>query len=241
MCGRYSNVKKAIPNEHRYAVRYAGISPEPTYNAAPSQLLPVMPTFSNTVEYFSWGLVPAWANDLKTNKPINARAESLATSAMFRSLLSSKRCLVPADGFYEWQVQTITQTDLFGNPTTNKRKEKKQPYRIALKNDELFSFAGLWDEWVDKNTGEVLKTFTIITTAANELMRPIHDRMPVILTPEAEELWLDEHETNKSLLLDLLKPYDAQAMKAYPISELVNSPANNSAELLNSLKFNILN
>ncbi|PIQ21286.1 MAG: hypothetical protein COW65_10030 [Cytophagales bacterium CG18_big_fil_WC_8_21_14_2_50_42_9] len=129
----------------------------------------------------------------------------------------------------------MPQTDLFGNLVSDKGKSKKQPYRIALTNDDLFSFAGLWDEWIDENTGEVFKTFTIITTEANDLMRPIHDRMPVILTPDAEELWLDEHETNKNLLLDLLRPYDAKKMKAYPISELINSPANNSAELLNSL------
>jgi len=235
MCGRYSNAKKKIPKEHRYADRYAGITPAPTYNAAPSQLLPVMPTQNNKVEFFNWGLLPTWAKDIKTIKPINARAESLTTNPLFRSLISSKRCLVPADGFYEWQVQSMPQTDLFGNLVSDKGKSKKQPYRIALTNDDLFSFAGLWDEWIDENTGEVFKTFTIITTEANDLMRPIHDRMPVILTPDAEELWLDEHETNKNLLLDLLRPYDAKKMKAYPISELINSPANNSAELLNSL------
>jgi len=235
MCGRYTNVKKAIPKEHRYAARYAGITPEPTYNAAPSQVLPVMPTHSNKVEFFSWGLMPSWAKEFKTTKPINARAESITTNPLYRSLISSKRCLVPADGFYEWQIQLILQTDLFGNPTSAKGKQKKQPYRIALINDDLFSFAGLWDEWVDKNSGEVLKTFTIITTDANSLMQHIHNRMPVILTPDAEELWLDENETDKNALLDILKPYKANLMKAYPVSELVNSPANNSAELLNSL------
>ena len=235
MCGRYSNFKKTIPKDHRYAARFTGIKPEPTFNAAPSQLLPVMPTQSNKVEFYSWGLLPAWAKDVKAAKLINARAESLATNPMFRNLISSKRCLVPADGFYEWQVQAAAQTDLFGNPISSKGKVKKQPYRITLKNEEIFSFAGLWDEWVDKNTGEILKTFTIITTEANELMRPIHDRMPVILTPETEVLWLDEHEKDKKMLMEVLKPYDAQEMQAYPITDLINSPANNSAELLNSL------
>jgi len=201
----------------------------------PAQVLPVMPTQSNKVEFFSWGLVPSWSKDLKTNKPINARAESITSSSMFRSLVSSKRCLVPADGFYEWQVQAATQTDLFGNPITIKGKKKKQPFRITLKNDDLFSFAGLWDEWVDKNTGDVLKTFTIITTEANELMRPIHNRMPVILTPETEVIWLNEHETNPNNLIDILQPYASNLMQACLISDLINSPANNSAELLNSL------
>ena len=231
MCGRYSLVKKVIPKEHRYAAKFAGIEPEPTYNAAPSQLLPVMPLDSPKAEYFSWGLLPSWAKDAKMHRPINARAETLTTNGMFRNLLARKRCLVPADGFYEWQVQA-PGTDLFGNASAVKGKPKKQPYRITLKNEDLFSFAGLFDTWVDKNTGEEMKTFTIITTEANELVKPIHDRMPVILTPEAEELWLDEHEKD---VLDLLKPYDAAKMKAYPISDLINSPAHNTAEVLHSL------
>ena len=101
-----------------------------------------------------------------------------------------------------------------------------------MKNDELFSFAGLYDTWVDKSSGEEIKTFTIITTEANELVKPIHDRMPVILTAEAEELWLNEQEKD---VIDLLKPYDADKMKAFPISNLINSPTNNSPEVLNSL------
>jgi putative SOS response-associated peptidase YedK len=137
---------------------------------------------------------------------------------MFRSLLGSKRCLVPADGFFEWQVT----------------EHGKVPFRIMLKSEVLFTFAGLWDEWADKSTGEVLHTFTIITTEANELVKPIHDRMPVILSPETEELWLDEHETQEDLLA-LLQPYAASKMKAYAVSPLVNSPVNNVPEVLNSL------
>ena len=106
-----------------------------------------------------------------------------------------------ADGFYEWQVTP----------------QGKVPHRILLESEDVFSFAGLWDEWADKGTGEVLHTFTIITTEANELVKPIHDRMPVILSPEAEELWLDGHERQEDLL-DLLRPYEAQQMKAYPVS-----------------------
>ena len=109
---------------------------------------------------------------------------------MFRNLLKSKRCLVPADGFFEWK----------------KTEQGKVPHRIILKSEELFSFAGLWDEWAEKQTGEVLHTFSIITTDANELVRPIHDRMPVILSPEAEELWLNENEPQEGLL-SLLEPY----------------------------------
>ncbi|WP_083919488.1 SOS response-associated peptidase [Pontibacter roseus] len=162
---------------------------------------------------------PFWAKDAKAVKrAINARAETLAEKPSFRSLLNSKRCLVPADGFFEWQVTG----------------QGKVPYRILLKNEELFTFAGLWDEWADKGTGEVLHTFTIITTEANDVVRPIHDRMPVILSPEAEELWLDEHEPQEDLLA-LLRPYKGEEMKAYPVSPLVNSPLNNVLEILNSL------
>lgn len=128
------------------------------------------------------------------------------------------RHLVPADGFYEWQVTG----------------QGKVPHRIQLQSEELFSFAGLWDEWTDRDTGEVLHTFAIITTEANELVKPIHDRMPVILTPEAEELWLNENESQLDLLT-MLAPYEAGEMKAYPVSPLVNSPLNNLPDVLNSL------
>ncbi len=108
------------------------------------------------------------------------------------------------------------------------------PHRILLESEELFTFAGLWDEWLDKGTGEILLTYAIITTEANDLVKSIHDRMPVILSPEAEELWLDEHEPQEGLL-SLLKPFDAGKMKAYAVSPLVNSPLNNTAEVINSL------
>jgi len=232
MCGRYSLIKKAIPKEHRYAAKFAGKEPEPNYNAAPSQFLPVITTANPQAVYFTWGLLPAWAKDANTKKSINARAESLLTNPMFRGLVSRKRCLIPADGFYEWQVKS--ELDMFGQPIATKAKAKKQPFRIALANDDLFSFAGLWDEWLDKSTGELYKSFTIITTDANALVKPIHDRMPVILTPANEERWLNAQE-NLEELLAVLQPYEASLMKAFPISNLVNSPANNTADILNSL------
>jgi putative SOS response-associated peptidase YedK len=233
MCGRYSVIKKSVPKQHRFAAKLTALEQEPHYNAAPSQRLPVIPAASQQAALFQWGLVPAWAKDLKIRKPINARAETLTTSPMFRSLISRKRCLVPADSFYEWQIKELPENTLFDMPApARKKKTAKQPYRILMKDEDLFSFAGLWDEWLDKSTGELLKTFTIITTEANEVVRPIHDRMPVILTPEAEEIWLDENEKD---VIDLLTPYDADKMKAYPISELINSPFNNTPEIINSL------
>jgi len=233
MCGRYSVVKKRVSPEHRYADKFAAIEQEPHYNAAPSQNLPVIPSSTQHIALFKWGLVPAWAKDLKTSKPINARAESLTTSPMFNRLIRSKRRLVPADSFYEWQEKEVKENTLFDLPATAKKgKTIKKPFRILMKDEDLFSFAGLWDEWMDKSTGELLRTFTIITIEANDVVKPIHDRMPVILTPEAEELWLDENEKD---VLDLLKPYAADKMRAYPIPNLINSPINNTPGIINSL------
>jgi putative SOS response-associated peptidase YedK len=233
MCGRYSVVKKQIPKDHRYAARFAGIDPAPTFNAAPSQSLPVIPNTSGQVELFTWGLVPGWSKDARGNRPINARAETIAISPMFNRLIRNKRCLVPADSFYEWQVKPVVENTLFGEaPLAGKANTIKVPYRIMMKDEDLFSFAGLYDEWLDKSTGEMLHTFTIITTEANELVRPIHERMPVILSPDAEELWLDPNEKE---VLDLLQPFDAGKMKAYRISNLVNSPANKKADIINPL------
>lgn len=219
MCGRYSVIPKA-KGESKVARLLEKHLKDAHYNAAPSQILPVVTNKQpDTIQFFSWGLQPFWAKDAKSIKrSINARAETLTEKPSFRSLLSSKRCLVPADGFYEWMVTP----------------QGKVPHRILLKDEELFSFAGLWDEWIDKRSGEVLHTYTIITTEANELVKPIHDRMPVILSKEEEVLWLDEHESQADLL-SLLKPYAANQMKTYPVSPLVNSPLNNVPEILNSL------
>ncbi|GAA4429213.1 SOS response-associated peptidase [Pontibacter saemangeumensis] len=219
MCGRYSVLPKA-KGDSKAAKLLAAQMREAHYNAAPSQHLPVITnTQPDTVQFFSWGLQPFWAKDVKSVKrSINARAETLTEKPSFRNLLKTKRCLVPADGFFEWQATP----------------EGKVPYRILLKGEDTFSFAGLWDEWLDKSTGELLHTYTIITTEANDLVKPIHDRMPVILSPEAEELWLDAHESQDELL-SLLHPFDAGKMKAYPVSPLVNSALNNVPEVINSL------
>lgn len=220
MCGRYSVLPKVNGSRSKAAEMIRKGLEEARYNAAPSQRLPVITsTQPNALQFFSWGLQPFWAKDAKSIKrAINARAETLPEKPMFRNLLKSKRCLVPADGFFEWQ----------------KKGKEKVPHRISLKSEELFTFAGLWDEWTDKETGEVLHTFSIITTEANELVRPIHDRMPVMLSPEAEELWLDENEPQEGLI-SLLLPYNSDEMKAYPVSPLVNSPHNNVPEVINSL------
>ncbi|WP_205502183.1 SOS response-associated peptidase [Rufibacter psychrotolerans] len=222
MCGRYS----VIPKKEKAAARRGGSSvaellhkyqEQARYNAAPSQLLPVITSQEpQTVQHFSWGLLPHWAKEKEHGlRPINARTETLLEKPGFRRLIGSKRCLVPADGFYEWK----------------KVGKAKAPYRILLKNEALFTFAGLWDEWVDPATGEVLRTFTVITTEPNELMAGIHNRMPAILHPEEEQIWLSSTD-DVQRVVELLKPYPAEEMKAYPVSALVNSPKHDVPALL---------
>ncbi|WP_255481298.1 SOS response-associated peptidase [Pontibacter sp. Tf4] len=167
---------------------------EARYNAAPSHLLPVVTGAKpDELQFFSWGLVPHWFTDLNSrSKPINARAETLLDKPSFRELITSKRCLVPANGFYEWRNTTAG----------------KIPYRFLLQSEALFSFAGLWDTWADKQTGKVLNTFTIISTQAYELVKPTHDRMPVVLYPEMEDTWLTANK-GYNKLRDLLQPFPA--------------------------------
>ena len=220
MCGRYTVLPEVKGNSSIVSELVQKKLKDSHYNAAPGQGLPVITNREpKKLQFFSWGLQPFWAKDAKAVKrAINARSETVAEKPMFRKLFKSKRCLVPADGFFEWQ----------------KKEKEKVPHRIMLKSEELFSFAGLWDEWTDKETGEMLHTFSIITTEANELVGSIHDRMPVILSPEAEELWLDENGPQEELL-SLLVPFRADEMKAFPVSQLVNSAVNNVPEVINSL------
>ena len=217
MCGRYTFIAPAPVIEQRFDATFAELAPA-TYNAAPSQRLPVVTNAApGQVQLLSWGLVPGWSRDPAGGpKPINARAETLAEKPSFRQLLRRRRCLVLADSFFEWQATP----------------EGKVPHRILLKNEQPFAFAGLWDEWLDRATGELHPTFTIITTEPNSLMVNIHNRMPVILpTRAAEHAWLDDGlklADHQQLLL----PYDAAAMREYVITKRVNSPANNDAEVL---------
>jgi putative SOS response-associated peptidase YedK len=163
-----------------------------------------------------WGLVPSWAKDASIgNKMINARAETLTEKRTFKALLGRKRCLVLADGFYEWQ----------------KRERGKLPMRFVLKDREPFAFAGLWDRW-RRPDGNELQSFTIITTGANDLLRPVHDRMPVILDREGEGEWLNMDLKDTTKLIPLLKPYPSGDMEAYCVSKLVNSPTNDRPECI---------
>jgi len=217
MCGRYTVISPAPALAKRFNAKEAS-SPAPNYNAAPSQALPIITNAaSGQIQFVSWGLVPSWSRDPAGGpKPINARAETLGEKPSFRQLLARRRCLVLADSFYEWQAT----------------EQGKVPHRILLKNEEPFAFAGLWDEWVDKASGEVHPTFTIITTEPNELMARLHNRMPVILPgPDAERAWLAD-DLSAAQHQQLLVPYDTNLMREYAITTRVNSPAHNDAEVL---------
>ncbi|GAB2690819.1 DUF159 family protein [Hymenobacter frigidus] len=224
MCGRYTFITPAPKVEQRFDAQFTDAAPT-TYNAAPSQRLPVITNAApHQIQLLSWGLVPSWSRDPTGHgsasgpKPINARAETLAEKPSFRQLLDRRRCLVLADSFYEWQATPAG----------------KVPHRILLRDEQPFAFAGLWDEWLDRSTGELHPTFTIITTEPNALMAGIHNRMPVILPDRAgEQAWLNDG-AGLAAHQHQLRPYDAAAMREYAISTRVNSPANNDAEVLNA-------
>ncbi len=215
MCGRFSIAKEAEDIVARFEVNLANAFSK-NYNAAPTQNLPVKTNSEpQVINFYRWGLIPFWAKDETIgNKLINARAETINIKPSFKNSLKSKRCLVISDGFFEWK----------------KMAGLKQPYRITLKNEELFAYAGLWDTWKDSE-GNHINSFTIITTDANEIVSELHDRMPVILSPENESKWLDNN-AETSGILNLLKPYPSELMIKYPVSSLVNSPANNTEELI---------
>lgn len=189
------------------------------YNIAPSQnLLTIAGSGEERgFRFYRWGLVPFWAKEPSIgNRMINARAETVASKPAFRSAFRSRRCLVVADGFYEWA----------------RRRGGKQPYRMRLKTGAPMTFAGLWERW--EKGGEPLETCTIITTPANEVVAPIHDRMPVILAPEARWAWLSD-DTESSDLEAMLVPYGSDDLEAYEVSTLVNSPANDEPECIEPL------
>jgi len=219
MCGRYTFTAPVPVVEERFDATFVE-APPANYNAAPSQRLPIITNADpGRIQLLQWGLLPGWVKDVKAApKPINARAETLPEKPSFRQLLQRRRCLVLADSFYEWQ-QTAP-------------KGAKTPHRILLRDEQPFAFAGLWDEWADRSTGEVIPTFTIITTEPNDLMAKLHNRMPVILPGrEAELAWLDDG-VPLTVHQELLRPYPTEQMREYIVSTRVNSPANNDAEVL---------
>ena len=189
------------------------------FNIAPSQPVAVIPNDGlNRVDFFNWGLIPFWAKDPKIgNRMINARAETIAEKPSFRGSFKYKRCLVLADGFYEWRKEPGSKT--------------KTPMYLRLKDRKPFAFAGLWDNWHAKDGSEI-RTCTIITTEPNLLVKDIHNRMPVILPKNVYQDWLQEGENDQSQLQSFLKPYPAEQMEAFPVSRYVNSPQNDSPECI---------
>ena len=193
----------------------------PSYNIAPSQTVNAvvqMPDLSKRILHnYRWGLIPSWAKDPAIGfKLINARSETASEKPSFRYAFKHRRCLIPTDGFYEWQRVEGSKT-------------KKQPYFFGLKDENIFAFAGLWERW-ESPEGDIIETCTILTAAANEILKPIHDRMPVILHAKDYDLWLDPRFTRKDKLQELLKPYAAEEMISYPVSSIVNSPKNDNPE-----------
>jgi putative SOS response-associated peptidase YedK len=222
MCGRYV-IEGTTELSERFQLRQipADLFPEwTTYNAAPSQLLPVILEDANgerTALSMQWGLQPRWRrpDGKATVAPINARAETLLEKPMFRGLTKAKRCLVPASGFYEWR----------------KVDGRKQPFYLTSDDGEAWGLAGLYD-LTHSEENDAPGSFTIITTSANPLVAPLHERMPAILRREDEEEWLSRDVDDPLQVERLLRPYPAEAMRVYAVSPAVNSPRNNGPELI---------
>lgn len=213
MCGRFSLTANEAELNLRFELAGGEAPYVPRYNGSPTQMLAVITGEKpGELSYQRWGLIPPWAKDISIgNKMINARAETITEKSSFRNPLFSRRCLVPADGFYEWQQDA-----------------GKQPYRIFVKNNPIFCMAGIWERWKSPEGG-IVESFSIITTEANSFMKPVHNRMPVILKQEDEKTWLSGKKPDE--ILSLLKQYPSEGMDAYPVSKLVNSPRNDAREV----------
>lgn len=221
MCGRYTLRTPVDTLVEEFGI--TGPLPEvpARYNVAPTQEVAsvLVEDDERHLEMLRWGLIPSWADDPGIgSRMINARSETAAEKPSFRGAFKKRRCLILADGFYEWQKA--------GNGG-------KQPYYIRMEDGSPFAFAGLWEVW-DKH-GEEIRSCTILTTEANGLVREIHHRMPVILPPENYDFWLDPDVREREPLLDLLRPHPEDAMEAYPVSRFVNSPSNDDERCVESV------
>lgn len=218
MCGRFT-LKTNIDTIAQIFSVAPSLDIPPRYNIAPTQqVVSILRNGTSHLEQLQWGLIPSWSKDPTIgSKMINARAETLAEKPSFKRLLRSKRCLIIADGFYEWRQESGTKT--------------KTPIYITLQSGKPFAFAGLWDLWHSPDSQEI-RTCTIITTQPNDLMASIHNRMPAILSPHAYEQWLDPTLHDEHALSSLLTPYSTEDMAARAVSRLVNDPRREGAELL---------
>jgi putative SOS response-associated peptidase YedK len=218
MCGRYTLATTPEAIADAFALENVPDFPR-RYNIAPSQPVAVIVHSSQTEQrqfrLMRWGLIPSWAKDPGIgNKLINARAETVQEKPSFRTAFKRRRCLIPADGFYEWQ---------------NIKGGTKQPYYFHFKASQVFAFAGLWESWQD------IETCTILTTSANELLQPIHARMPVIIEPKHYETWLSPKIQESTLLLPLLQPPSSDGMEAYPVGTWVNSASHDDPRCVQTL------
>jgi putative SOS response-associated peptidase YedK len=226
MCGRYTLKSRAEIIAETFGVPLPPTLPE-SFNIAPSQQVLAIREQAGSDQRelvaLRWGLVPFWADDPEMgSRMTNARSETVATKPAFRASFRSRRCLILADGFYEWQP----------------RNGMKQPYYIRLRTGHPFGMAGLWDRWDEQ--GEPLETCTILTCDANEAMLAIHDRMPVVIPPESLAVWLDPAEHDPGKLARLLRPFHPDEMTAYPVSTLVNNVRNDSAACIEPVDIPIL-
>ncbi len=230
MCGRYVSVSSPTILAERFGVDEVQIDEdekEPDYNVTPRAQVPVVASRhgQRVLRMLRWGLVPSWAKDLAIgDRLINARADTVATTPAFKRAFAKRRCIVPADGFYEWQ-----------RVPSKGAKPQKQPWFFRRRDGEPIAFAGLWEIWHDRDVGDEaprVRSCAIITGPANELMQPIHDRMPVMLGESCWHEWLDPENNEIELLQRLLVPAPSEELEAWPVSSLVNKPENNGPELL---------
>lgn len=224
MCGRFALYADYQVLLERFDIEQASFEEEEyeqSFNVAPSQQVAAVISdgSKNRLGKLQWGLIPPWAKEAKIGyKMINARAETAAEKPSYRRAFKKKRCLVVADAFYEWR----------------KGQDGKTPMLIKMKSGEPFAFAALWESWKSPE-GQTIHSCSILTTRPNKTMESIHDRMPVILSKEAEKIWLDPTVEDVDVLQSLLKPYDDAEMEAYEVSDAVNSPKNNSPELIRKI------
>lgn len=223
MCGRFAMACNLSDITEAFEIQEITCEQKPNYNIAPgTKVATVIYNETNRLVPLKWGLVPAWSKDPSIgNRLINARAETVKEKPSFKNAFKQRRCLIAATGFYEWRK------DIHG--TT--------PFYIGLRTDEPFGFAGLYEIWQSPD-GNELNTCTVITTQANELIKPIHDRMPVIIQHHEHTQWLDPSIRDTQALLSLLKPYPPEKMKVHRVSTLVNSPLNNSADCIKPIPNN---
>jgi len=221
MCGRASLTKVEKDLEERFHATFYSedlerYNPLPNFNVAPTQMHPVITnTDPDHLQFFKWGLIPFWAKDEKIgSRMINSRIETILEKPAFRNAVNKRRCLVPFDGFYEWQ----------------KTPAGKIPYRIILKDKGIFAVAGIWEKWKPPE-GEAIFSFSVITQPPNGLMESIHDRMPAILLPEQEQIWLDAAIPAEEAL-KIIAPFPDELLQAYTVSKKVNKVSENDASLV---------